>query len=154
MLLELQGHAIPHFKAKISLKLLARGPRRGNTFSLCQATFKNPVLLPNKGLVPFVLISTVKLSQVFYQWKKCMRLCEFCDLVMTSKYMLSKYRVRHMFPIVAKNRLLVKSLHFLFELNETWWKWLTKTGNHFHQVSISSDKNVDFLLIANFWQLY
>ena len=59
MPLEVQGHAIPHFKAKINGKFKPKGPRRGSTFTLCHATFKNPVLLHTEGFLPFVLISSV-----------------------------------------------------------------------------------------------
>ena len=59
MILEVQCHAIPHFKARTNGKCQSRGPRRGKTFILCQAIFKNPVLLRTEGLVPFILISSV-----------------------------------------------------------------------------------------------
>ena len=59
MPLEVQGHAIPQFKADVSGKCEPRGPRRCSTLILCQAIFKNPVLLQTEGLAPFVLISTV-----------------------------------------------------------------------------------------------
>ena len=47
MPLDVQGHTIPHFKAKISGKCEPREPRHGSTLKLCQAIFKNPVLLHN-----------------------------------------------------------------------------------------------------------
>ena len=59
MPLEVQGHAIPHIKAKLSGKFEPRGPSCSNTFILCLDIFKNPVLLHNEDLVPFVFISTV-----------------------------------------------------------------------------------------------
>ena len=59
MPLEVEDHAIPHFKARINGNCELRGPRHGSIFVLRQAISKNTVLLHTKGLVPFVLISTV-----------------------------------------------------------------------------------------------
>ena len=53
---EVGGHAIPHFKAKINDKYETGMSRHSSNFILCQAIFKNSVLLHTKGLMPFVWI--------------------------------------------------------------------------------------------------
>ena len=44
---------------------------QGSTFILHQAIFKNPLLLHNRGLVPFVLIGTVVLFHYFLRLLVC-----------------------------------------------------------------------------------
>ena len=59
MPLEIQSHAIPHFKADIRGKLNPRGLECGSIFTLCHPFFKIALLVHTEGLGQFVSLSSV-----------------------------------------------------------------------------------------------
>ena len=63
MPLEIQSHAIPHFKADISGKLEPRGLRHDRISMYCQSLLNRAHLLHKGGLGRFVSLSTVPLKK-------------------------------------------------------------------------------------------
>ena len=69
MPLKVEGHTVPHLKARVSGKLVSRGLCNGTTFSLCNLLLKSVYLLHKGGLGWFVSLSTVTKNSFTHGWR-------------------------------------------------------------------------------------